>query len=186
MADKTRGGGLIKIALKDAIPSDLVTSGHVRLRGLGLSVGTAPPPTLDESFSWSAVVFLPSQDSPYPQPRNISTRAKARLAEPVDRPPIVLGRIKSYAFGASPAMSFGPEVWNADVTTDNTQILVFPMALSGATAHPQIRANNYVNDFKIHLQLVARASNRVTTWSQDFAPRPRVSGSRRTRRRSGA
>ena len=175
--DATSSGGLLAVPLKKAIPSDLVTNGNARLRGLGISVTTPAGVSAeaDTSATWSAVVFLPPQNSPY----SSAARTTRKLAEKwsrtsanqtVVRPPVVLGQVFPYSFGANPAMSVGPEVWNADPSLDNTQILILPMALDRGPARPGVRNNTIVSDVKIHLRLVAKASPRVTDWTQDYPP----------------
>jgi hypothetical protein len=160
MKTAAAGGGQIQVTLKNALPSVLRpdASGkynpNIRLRGIGLSIGA--PSTVDATSSWSAVIFLPPQPSPY----------DASAGELFPRAPVVLGRLFPYRYDTPTAASAGEEVWNVDPTADDIHIHIAPMALaSGATKVPTVRNNALIQDLKLHLKIAARPSKKLADWT---------------------
>jgi len=168
------GGGQINVSLKPALPAPLIPNGsaippyrpNARLRSIGLSAGV--PNGVDPTFSWSGVIFLPAQPSPYDTvqlPNKPKRKLTSRASGPPPRPPVILGRIFSYRYDATPAGSSGDEVWNVDPTTNIIQIYIQPMALQGGQRPTRTRDADDLKDLKLHLRFVARPSPNMADWT---------------------
>jgi len=153
LASKADTAGRFSIDLSNAIPIGISGADHhVRLRGIGISASLVEP--INQTLSWSAVIFLP------PQPHPTAAFSKRKILR-IDnaptqlRPPIVLGRILPYSDGVNPVMNFGDEVWNA-VLTGGTVIYLQPIVLNGSSDAPPDRGRATLNDLKVHVKIAAK------------------------------
>jgi len=175
LSSNSRTGGLLTINLKDAFPAVLRANAaekyepNVRLRGIGLSAGTTKE--IDPTYSWSGVIVLPTQPTPY---ESVSLPGASvdrdRSSRVITRPPVVLGRIFPYRFDATPALSSGEEVWNADPGAGPTLIYIQLMARGGAGYLDKPRGYDFIEDLKLHLRLAARPNRDVTEWQKGPLP----------------
>jgi hypothetical protein len=168
-------GGLFHVDLNLSLPVPLRPAAgsnyfpNVRLRGIGLSVGV--PSNYEPSASWSAIILLPSQVSPYDTVQ-LPHAPPPGQHPPLSRPPVVLGRVFGYRYDTSPAFSSGDEVWNADPTADVINILIAPMALKSDTQPTVPRFAPDLKDLKLHVRLCARPSQLLKDWQKPVTTPP--------------
>ena len=148
--------GQLTFSLKSVLPQGLT---YLRLRGVGVSIsGPKFAPGSDtsmENLYWSFLVFVPNQVDPL-SPTNSK----------LDRSPAILGRVHLDQNLSQAQFVTGPEIWNADPTTDDWNIVIESIVndAHNPAADASSRASTSLKDIKLHLRFVARPSSKPGDW----------------------